>query len=38
MDYKWKNHSFKLDTKANDIELLKKVRTGILFLDTGIEN
>ncbi|NLM74053.1 MAG: NTP transferase domain-containing protein [Clostridiaceae bacterium] len=38
MDYKWKNHSFKLDTKANDIELLEESEDwNIVFLDTGIE-
>ncbi|NMA65038.1 MAG: NTP transferase domain-containing protein [Clostridiaceae bacterium] len=38
MDYKWKQHSFTLNTKSNDIKLLEKSEDwNIAFLDTGME-
>ena len=38
MDYKWKNHSFVLNTKTDDVKLLEESEDwNIAFLDTGFE-
>jgi glucose-1-phosphate cytidylyltransferase len=38
MDYAWKQHSFKIDTKSNSMEILQEnEHWKITFLDTGLE-